>query len=70
MMPVGDLSPGYPADYRDPEWDGSEQEFAEVVIPARVDALKQTLNDALAEAGFPDLRFEWETPGERPVPGQ
>jgi len=35
---------GYPADYRDPEYDGTVAGFRDVVLPARVKALEQSIN--------------------------
>jgi hypothetical protein len=49
----------YPEGYQDPEWDGSEAGFRDVVLPARKAALAETINGRLAGMGFPDMRWEW-----------
>jgi hypothetical protein len=56
---------GYPEGYRDPEWDGTLAQYRDIVLPARMDALKQSMDAVLADAGFPDLHFEWVT-GDEP----
>jgi hypothetical protein len=58
------LLSGYPKDYRDPPWDGSTAQFRDIVYPARLEALQKSINGALADMGFPDLRFEWTTVSE------
>lgn len=54
-------APGYPDGYRDPPWDGTEAGFAADVLPARIEAITQLLNEQIAAAGYPALRFEWKT---------
>jgi hypothetical protein len=47
----------YPDGYRDPQWDGSAEQFAALELPARTAALEQSLNEA-----FPlpaRMRWEW-----------
>ena len=53
---------GYPEDYRDPEYDGTVSGlawFRDIVIPARMEALERSLNEALADLLPEGLRFEW-----------
>jgi hypothetical protein len=48
----------YPPGYRDPEWDGTEEGFREIVLPARIKAVTQELN---RRCPLPDgMRLEWE----------
>lgn len=54
--------PGYPADYEDPPWDGSPEQFTEVVLPARMAALERAFTGMLADMGFADMRFEFVAP--------
>ena len=54
------MSGGYPENYTDPPWDGSEREFAEVVLPARMEAVRTALDGVLADLGFPELHFTFE----------
>ena len=50
----------YPPGYRDPEWDGSEAQFRDVVLPARVEAMERTLNEHLQElVPGTEMRWEW-----------
>ena len=49
----------YPEGYRDPEWDGSEAQFREVVLPARSAAMLRTLNEHLQEL-MPGTEMRWE----------
>jgi hypothetical protein len=58
--PATELQVGYPGDYRDPPWDGSMEQFRDVVIPARMNAIKRSFDQTLADMGFPALRWEWE----------
>lgn len=51
------IDSAYPDDYRDPEWDGSEAEFRDIVLPSRIDALTKSLNEQLAPFG---LSVEWQ----------
>jgi hypothetical protein len=51
---------GYPEDYRDPECDGSLEEFRDIVLPARIRALERALNEALADLLPEGMRFERE----------
>lgn len=37
----------YPAGYQDPPWDGSTEEFRDIVLPARVAAIAFTLSSLL-----------------------
>lgn len=47
---------GYPEGYQDPEWDGTERDFAATVLPARARAVAGMLS-----AGLPDgMRLEWQ----------
>jgi hypothetical protein len=57
----------YPDGYRDPEWDGSEKEFREIVLPARVAAITQGLNDRFADVLPEGMRFERERRGRGAV---
>jgi hypothetical protein len=58
--------PGYhDPPYHDPPYDGTADDFAQQVIPARRDAILSILNEQLADAGL-DLRFEWT--GDVPTP--
>jgi hypothetical protein len=57
---------GYPEGYQDPEWDGTEAQFRDKVLPARQAAISETLNAGLAGMGFPGLRWEW-TAAEEPA---
>jgi hypothetical protein len=50
---------GYPEDYQDPEWDGTAAQFRGIVLPARVRALGQSLNETFADLLPPAARFEW-----------
>ena len=54
---------GYPDSYRDPPWDGTTDAFRNAVIPARVSALEQSFNDALAGLLPDGCRFEYMTEG-------
>jgi hypothetical protein len=49
----------YPDGYRDPEWDGSEKEFREIVLPARIAALTEGINGRYADVLPEGWRFEW-----------
>jgi hypothetical protein len=50
----------YPAGYTDPDWDGSEADFADKVIPARMEALTVALNASLPDwARKAGMGFEW-----------
>jgi len=67
--PSRELRPGYPDGYRDPEWDGTPAQFRDIVMPARMEALKQSLDSELAALGFPQMRWEWEwDAGSEPQP--
>lgn len=60
--PLGDGCggwPGYPADYHDPPWDGSEQQFRDIVIPARLAALEVSFNAHLDAHGI-TRRIRWK----------
>ena len=50
---------GYPEDYRDPEYDGTVAGFRDVVLPARVKALEQSINETFADLLPEGCRFEW-----------
>ena len=50
---------GYPEDYRDPEYDGTVAGFGDVVIPARLEAIGRTLNEAFADLLPEGCRFEY-----------
>jgi hypothetical protein len=52
---------GYPEGYRDPPFDGTEAGFRDVVLPARVEALERSLNEAFADLLPEGCRFEWVT---------
>lgn len=52
---------GYPEDYQDPPFDGTTAGFRDIVLPARIAALEQSLNDAFAGILPPGVRFEWTT---------
>lgn len=54
---------GYPEDYRDPEYDGTPEGFRDVVLPARIEAVRRSLNEAFADLLPEGVRFEW-TGGE------
>ena len=58
-MPDEPADFGYPPGYRDPEYDGTERGFAEVVLPARIEALTESLNDRYAGLLPDGCRFEW-----------
>lgn len=49
----------YPPGYRDPAWDGTEAGFRDVVVPARVAALEQGINDRYGHVLPAGVRFEW-----------
>lgn len=49
----------YPPGYTDPEWDGTEAGFRDVVLPARVKALTQGLNERYKDVLPEGMRFEW-----------
>lgn len=49
----------YPDGYQDPEYDGTMAGFRDVVIPARAEALKQSLNETFADVLPDGVRFEW-----------
>lgn len=49
----------YPPGYRDPEWDGTEAGFRDVVLPARVKALEQGINEWFADVLPEGMRWEW-----------
>jgi len=67
--PMRELKVGYPDDYRDPDWDGSEQQYREIVMPARLGALQRSFDAALADLGFPEMHWEWRgRDDERPAP--
>ena len=56
-----DIKISYPDGYHDPEWDGTEAQFRDIVIPARIQAITGKLN---ADLDLPDgLRFEWVAGG-------
>ena len=59
---------GYPEGYRDPEYDGTVAGFRDVVLPARVEALERSLNEALAGILPPGMRFEWATSDDVTAP--
>jgi hypothetical protein len=50
---------GYPEDYEDPPFDGTTAGFRDVVLPARVEALERSLNEAFADLLPEGCRFEW-----------
>jgi len=50
---------GYPGDYRDPDWDGTTAGFRDIMLPARVKALEQSLNEAFAGPLPEGVKFEW-----------
>lgn len=49
----------YPPGYRDPEWDGTEAGFRDVVLPARIAALTEGINAAFAGILPDGMRFEF-----------
>jgi hypothetical protein len=49
---------GYPEDYRDPAYDGTLEGFRDVVIPARLEAVTRSLNEAFADLLPDGCRFE------------
>ena len=49
----------YPDGYRDPPWDGTAEDFGEKVIPARTDALTESLNERFGDLLPDGVRFEW-----------
>jgi len=53
---------GYPEDYRDPEYDGTPEGFRDVVVPARLKAIEQSLNDTFADLLPEGCRFEYGPP--------
>ena len=50
---------GYPGGYRDPPYDGTIEGFRDVVLPARIGALEQSLNEAFADLLPEGCRFEY-----------
>lgn len=46
----------YPEGYRDPEYNGSLEEFRDKVIPARCEAISRVLSDLLPDGWL----FAWE----------
>lgn len=50
---------GYPDGYQDPEWDGTTAQFRDKVLPARIAALEQSLNDACVGILPEGMRWEW-----------
>lgn len=57
---------GYPADHRDPEYDGTVAGFRDVVLPARVKALEKSINEAFADLLPEGCRFEWTADSDAP----
>jgi hypothetical protein len=50
----------YPDGYTDPSWDGhTEKDFAEKVLPARMEALERGVNDRFGDVLPEGMRFEW-----------
>jgi len=49
----------YPDGYRDPEWDGSEEQFRDIVVPARIAAIEQGISERFAGVLPEGVRFEW-----------
>ena len=58
------MTTGYPEGYRDPDWDGTEEDFASKVVPARMEAVAESLNDRLKNMLPDGVRFEWAAPCE------
>jgi hypothetical protein len=54
---------GYPEGYRDPEYDGTPEGFAAVVLPARAAALLCSLNETYAGTLPEGVTFEWRAGG-------
>ena len=50
---------GYPEDYCDPPYDGTVEGFRDVVIPARIEAIQRSLNEAFGDLLPEGCRFEW-----------
>ena len=51
--------PSYPEGYADPPFDGTIDGFRDVVIPARLKAIEQSLSHALADLLPDGQRLEW-----------
>ena len=49
----------YPEGYADPPYDGTVEGWREVVLPARMEAIRVTFDAMLADLGFPDMHWEW-----------
>lgn len=60
-IPGPDLRFGYPDGYRDPLWDGTVADYRDIVLPARMAAIRESLDTMLGDLGFPDLHWEWAT---------
>jgi hypothetical protein len=59
-MPVSEPPDSlYPPGYRDPDWDGTEEGFRNVVLPARVKALTEGINERYAGVLPEGMRFEF-----------
>ena len=56
----------YPPGYRDPEYDGTEAGFRDVVLPARIAALEEGLNERYKDQLPAGMRFRWSA---EPLPG-
>jgi hypothetical protein len=66
---MGTVTTLYPDGYRDPEWDGTVEDFAAKVLPARAAAITQGLNERFADVLPEGCRFEWvSVPGPVPPP--
>jgi hypothetical protein len=57
----------YPDGYRDPEWDGSEAQFRDIVLPARLTAIAAEVNRRFADVLPEGARFKWVS-GEDEAP--
>lgn len=56
----------YPEGYTDPEWGGTEAGYRDVVLPARIAALTEGINERYADVLPEGMRFAWYdryTPG-------
>ena len=56
----------YPPGYRDPEWDGTEAQFRDIVLPARMAALAEGVNERYKDVLPEGVRFEWVAKPENP----
>jgi hypothetical protein len=60
---------GYPDGYQDPDWDGTVAGFRDVVLPARIAALGESLNSAFGDLLPGGCEFRWARDGEdEPAP--